>query len=58
MVAANFADKGIQQSHTTSKEQTFHLSFSFRMDTLSWERKLKLKIHRIKIRNWDWDGIM
>jgi len=40
MVAANFADKGIQQSHKTSKELTFHLSLSFRMDTLSRERKL------------------
>jgi len=47
MVAANFADKGIQQSHTTKKEPTFNLSLSFRMGT-SWERKLKLKIYRIK----------
>jgi len=51
MVAANFADKGIQQSHTTSKELTFHFSFSFRMDTLSRGRKQKQVIHRIKIRN-------
>ena len=55
MVAAKYAENGNQQSHTTSKELTFHLCLSFRMDTLSSERKLKLKIYRIKIRNWDWD---
>jgi len=57
MVAANFADKGIQQSRTTSNELTFHLSLSFRLD-MSWERELKLEIHRTKIRNWDWDRIL
>jgi hypothetical protein len=58
MVATNFVDMGIQQSYTTSKELTFHLSLSFRMDTLSWERKLKPKIRRFKIRNWVWDRIL
>jgi len=58
MVAANFDNKEIQQSHTTNKELTFQLSFSFRMDTFSWERKQKLKIHRIKLRNWDWGRIL
>jgi len=57
MVVANFEDKGIQQSHTTNKQVTFHLSLSFGMDA-SWERILKLKIHRIKIRNWDWEIIL
>jgi len=57
MVANNFADKGIQQSHTKSKGLTFHLSLSFRMVTFPRERKLKLEIHRIKIWNWDWDRI-
>jgi len=31
MVAANFSDGGIQQSHTTSKELTFHLTFTFEL---------------------------
>jgi len=57
MVAANFVGKEIQQSHTTNKELIIHLSLSFRLVKLSWERKLKLKIHRIKIRIWDWDLI-
>jgi len=51
MVADNYADKGIQQSHTTRKELTLHLSLSFRMDTLSTERELKLEIHTINLRN-------
>jgi len=47
MVAANFADNGIQQSHTTSKEMKFHLFFGFWIDT-KWERKVKLKIAESK----------
>jgi len=57
MVASNVSIKGIQQSPTTSKELTFYFSLSFRSDT-SWEKKMKLKIHRIKIRNWDLDRIV
>jgi len=34
MVTSNFADKGIQQLHTKKKELTFHLSLSFRIDTM------------------------
>ena len=57
MVVANFEDKGIQQSHTTNKEMTFNLSLSFQIYTLSRGWKLKLVIHRIKIRNGDCDRI-
>jgi len=48
MVAADVADKGIQQIHTTSKELAFHLSLSFRMDTWSRVGKLKLEITESK----------
>jgi len=51
MVAANFSDKVIQQSYTTSKELPFHLTLSFGMDTLSRERKLEVEFQRFNLRN-------
>jgi len=48
MVVANFADKGIQQSHSTTKELNFHLSMSIDWKNClykgNWTHNKKLRL--------------